>query len=139
MTPSGNLPRRLFLQMLLSLHVYAVSRPAHAYAHKDASHCLDPLPSKLAGFFVHKESAKKVGLEYLKSAPMEADVHLLSNLICSFDEEYRAKLLRADARRFRELLRRRLMLDFEQDKIVMVHGWVLAVTETRICALTALL
>jgi hypothetical protein len=139
MTPSRNLPRRLFLQMLLSLHVFALSRPAHSYARQDASKPFDPLPSKLASFFLHKESAKKVGLEYLKIVPMEADIYLLSNLICSFNEEQRAALLYADSRRFSELLRQRLCLDFEQDRIVTVHGWILAVTEARLCALTALL
>jgi hypothetical protein len=139
MTPSGNLPRRLFLQMLLSLHVYALSRPARSFARKDAPKPFDPLPSKLANFFHHKQSAKKVGLEYLKIAPLEANIYLLSNLICSYNEDYRATLLHADSRKFRELLQQRLCNDFEQDRIVSVHGWILAVTEARICALTALL
>jgi hypothetical protein len=139
MTPSGNLPRRLFLQMLLSLYVFVLSRPAHSYARKDVSKPFDPLPSKLASFFHNKQSAKKVGLEYLKIAPLEADIYLLSNLICSCNEDYRAKLLHADCRGFRELLRQRLCVDFEQDRIVSVHGWILAVTEARLCALTALL
>jgi hypothetical protein len=139
MTPSGNLPRRLFLQVLLSLHVLVFSRPAHSYARKDAVEPSDPLPSKLASFFQHKQSAKKVGLEYLKIAPSEADTSLLSNLICSDDEDYRAKLLCADPSRFNELLRQRLSVDFEQDRIVCIHGWILAVTEARLCALTALL
>ena len=139
MTPSGNLSRRVFLQMLLSLNVYIFSCPAYSHAQKDASHSFDPLPSKLASLFHHKQSAKKVGLEYLKIAPREADISLLSNLICSFDGEYRVKLLHADAGGFRELLRQRLCLDFEQDHIVTVHGWILSVTEARLCALTALL
>jgi hypothetical protein len=139
MTPSGNLPRRLYLQMLLSLHVFVLSRPAHSYARKDASKPFDPLPSKLACFFHHKGSAKKVGEEYLKIAPMEADVSLLADLICTSNEEYRAKLLHADSERFRDLLRQRLCHDFERDRIVIVHGWILAVTEARLCALNALL
>jgi hypothetical protein len=139
MTPSGNLPRRLFLQVLLSLPVFVLSRPAHSYARKGTVKPFDPLPSRLAGFFQHKQSAKKVGLEYLKVAPSEADISLLSNLICSCDEGYRAKLLHADPSRFNELLRQRLSVDFEQDRIVCIHGWILAVTEARLCALTALL
>ena len=139
MTASGKIPRRLFLQMLLSLHVFTLSHPAYSHARKDACNAFDPLPSKLASFFLHKESAKKVGLEYLKIAPMEADIYLLSNLICSFNEEQQVKLLHANSRRLRELLRQKLCLDFEQDRIVTVHGWILAVTEARLCALTALL
>jgi hypothetical protein len=139
MTPSGNLPRRLFLQMLLSLHVFVLSRPAHSYARKDEVKPFDPLPSKLASFFHHNQSAKKVGLEYLKMAPSEADISLLSNLICACDEHYRAKLLRADSSKCRELLRQRISVDFEQDCVVNVQGWILAVTESRLCALTALL
>jgi hypothetical protein len=139
MTPSGNLPRRIFLQVLLSLHVFMFSRSAHSYARKDAVGPSDPLPSKFASFFQHKQSAKKVGLEYLKIVPSETDISLLSNLICSCDEGYRAKLLHADPSRFNELLRQRLSVDFEQDRIVCIHGWILAVTEARLCALTALL
>ncbi len=139
MTPSANLPRRLFLQTLLSLHVFILSRPARSYARQDDSRPFDPLPAKLASFFHHKQSAKKVGLEYLKIVPMEADICLLSSLICSFNEEQRAALLYADSRRFSELLRQRLCLDFEQDRVVTIHGWILAVTEARLCALTVLL
>jgi hypothetical protein len=139
MTLSGNLSRRVFVQILFSLNVYALGRPAHPYAQKASSHSFDPLPSKLASFFLHKESAKNVGLEYLKIAPMEADIHLLSNLICAFDGEYRVELLHADSGGFRNLLRQRLCRDFEQDRIVTVHGWILALTEARLCALTALL
>jgi hypothetical protein len=139
MTLSGNLPRRVFLQMLLSLNVYALSLPAYPCAQQDASHSFDPLPSKLSSFFHHKQSAKNIGLEYLKIAPMEADISLLSNLICSFDREYRVQLLHANSRGFRELLRQRLCVDFEQDNIVIVNGWILAATEARLCALTALL
>jgi hypothetical protein len=139
MTLSGNLPRRVFLQMLLSLNVYALSRPACSYAPQEAPHFSDPLPSKLASFFLHKQSAKNIGLEYLKVAPMEADISLLSNLICSFDGDYRVELLHADSGGFRELLRQRLCVDFEQGDIVIVNGWLLAATEARLCALTALL
>jgi hypothetical protein len=136
MTPSESIPRRFFLQVLFSLHIYAL---IGQYARKDTSNSVDPLPSKLGSFFSHKESATKVGLEYLKSTPMEADIYLLSNLICSSNEEHRAKLLHADSRKLRELLRQRLCLDFEQDRIVNVQGWILAVTEARLCALAALL
>jgi hypothetical protein len=139
MTAFGTIHRRLFLQMLLSLHVFTLGRPASSHARKDTSNSFDPLPSKLASFFLHQESAKKIGLEYLKIAPMEAEICLLSNLICSFNKEQRSALLYADSRRFSELLRQRLCLDFEQDRVVTVHGWILAVTEARLCALTALL
>jgi hypothetical protein len=129
----------LFLQTLSFLHISAFIGLAYPYARKEAADFSDPLPSKLVSFFSHKESAKNIGLEYLKSTPMEADVHLLTSLICSFNEEYREKLLRSNSKRLRELLRQRLCLDFEKDDIVTVHGWILAATEARLCALTALL
>jgi hypothetical protein len=139
MTPSGKIPRRLFLQTLFSLHVSAFIGIAHSYARKETVDSVDPLPAKLVRFFSHKESAKNVGLEYLKSTPMEADVHLLTGLICSSSGDYREKLLHSDTKRLRELLRQRLCLDFEKDNIVTVNGWILAATEARLCALTALL
>jgi hypothetical protein len=139
MTPSRSISRRFFLQTLLSLHIYVLSPLARTYARKDAADLLDPLPSKLGTFFRHGKSAKAIGSEYLKIAPMESDIYLLSNLICSFNEEHRTELLYADSRRFRELLRRRVCVDFEQDRIVKVHGWILALTEARLCALSALL
>jgi hypothetical protein len=139
MTPSGKIPRRLFLQTLFSLHVSAFIGLAHSHARQKADGSVDPLPAKLVSFFSHKESAKQVGLEYLKSTPMEADVHLLTRLICSFNEEYREKLLQSDSKRLRDLLRQRLCIDFEKDDVVTVNGWILAATEARLCALTALL
>jgi len=139
MTPFGNMPRRYFLQVLFSLPIYALIGPHHSDTPKAAADAVDPLQSKLVSFFSHKESAQHVGLEYLKSTPLEADTHLLANLVCSCSEEYRERLMRADSRRFRELLLQRLCLDFEQDRVVSVNGWILAVTEARLCALSALL
>jgi hypothetical protein len=105
---------------------------------RDTAHSLDPLSWKLAHFFLHKKSAKKIGLEYLRCVPREADTHLLTDLICSSQEERWAQLAHADGRMRRELLLHQQRQDFAHGRIVKVQGWILSETEVRLCALAAL-
>jgi hypothetical protein len=92
----------------------------------------------LANFFIHKESASSVGIEYLKCVPKEADVHTLVHLIFSTKSELRTELNKADTNKFRKLLLLQQRQDFEHGRTVKVQGWILSETEARLCALAAL-
>ena len=139
MIPFANISRRLFLQILFSLSILSPLRPTDIFDGSNSSNSHDILPLKLSKFFRKKDSAKRVGLEYLRLVPMEADAHQLTDLICSFNDKQRAKLAQADAGRLREFLLHQQSRDFEQSRTVNVDGWILSETEARLCALAALI
>jgi hypothetical protein len=97
------------------------------------------LPTQLAALLRHQASAKVIGREYLSKYGQEADARVLLDHIA-------ASLAVSDVGRFaatgqglRELLDRTVREDFAVDRVVMLRGWVLSVTEARLCALAALL
>jgi len=131
--------RRSFLHILGCLSLFLLSRPTHSLIKPGESRTSDPLASSLANSFIHRESAAIIGLEYLRYSPAEANIHLLVDLICSSRPERRAELAKADTERCRGLLARQQRQDFEHNRVVKVHGWILSETEARLCALAALL
>lgn len=88
------------------------------------------------GLLVHADSAVVVGLEYLSLHPEERDPKHLRHLI---DEALGDRLDVLDPAVLRERVRQRLRQDFAESRTAIVHGWILSVTESRICALAALL
>ena len=99
---------------------------------------LDPLASKLNGFFHDKDSARVIGREYLRIKPVEADALKLAELICAGRPERYAELNRAGMGKVRSILLHQQREDFDKGVIVNVKGWILSETEARLCALTAL-
>jgi hypothetical protein len=133
------LSRRAFLSMLGVFAAIGFVQPAGALAGLGGSAASDPLVSKLARFFTQKESASRVGREYLRCVPGEADARLLVDLICSTREERRKVFAGADKGKLRELLMLQQRRDFESGRTVNVRGWILSQTEVRLCALAALI
>jgi hypothetical protein len=90
---------------------------------------------RLADMLRHPDSAARLGRFYLEVNPREADAALLVTLISpalppaspSADEA-----LRAD-------LEERIRNDFIYGNTVAVDGWLLSLTEARLCALVSLL
>lgn len=83
-------------------------------------------------------SAAVVGRAYLAGHPAEADRDWLA---AQLDADLRCQNCnpaRSDAARLRAGLARQLRVDFAQSRVVRVDGWVLSVTEARLCALAAL-
>jgi hypothetical protein len=84
----------------------------------------------------HVDSAVAVGREYLRHHPDERDLarirHGLSGALGGPVETLDPAVLR-------ERVRRRVRQDFAEDRIALVDGWILSITEARICALAALI
>ena len=131
--------RRSFLSLFFFLGTIAVIRSEDVFVQADGSHNHHLLASKLANFFHNKESARIVGLEYLRVVPIEADARQLTKLICSHWQERYGETAHADIAQIKQLLLRQQRDDFEKDRIVRVHGWILSETEARLCALAALI
>ena len=97
-----------------------------------------PLGRRLAGLLQHRQGAQLIGQEYLRRAPAEGSVRVLVGLIASSlphgtrrlsalsDEELRAHVLRS------------VHKDFEDGRVVNLGGWIVSLTEARLCAVAAL-
>jgi len=85
----------------------------------------------LAGLFREKAAALAVGRRYLEMYPNEAHPHFLLAAILPKAPPKTEIALRTH---FAHLRRR----DFETGRVVILGGWILSVTESRLCAVFAL-
>jgi hypothetical protein len=94
---------------------------------------------RLGGLFAHIESAQAVGREYLDSVAGEADAAdgLIELVVRALPGRYHT-LREVSDHELRGLLAQRISEDFKEHQTVEVSGWVLARTEARLCALSAL-
>lgn len=115
--------------LLVVLPAYVVTDPG--------TNVLQPLASRLNRFFSSKESAQVIGQRYLAMNPAEADSALLTARI-AMTPQYYLRLASADEPRLRGLILARQQADFAESRTVTIDGWVLSLTEARLCALAAL-
>jgi len=97
----------------------------------------NPLIEKLSNFYIHKLSARVIGREYLRQIPDEANLERLVELLCSEKLLSKEKILHLDLTSLRKLLQSQQQQDFENGQIVRIHGWMLSLTEARLCAISA--
>jgi hypothetical protein len=88
---------------------------------------------QLARLLPHADSAARLGRRYLEDTPQEADatrlVALMGTTLAAGESD--AAL--------RERLETRIHQDFIEGATVSVDGWLLSVTEARLCALVHLM
>jgi len=98
----------------------------------------DPLKLKLKQFFDDQpsalNSAKVIGLQYLKTKPHEADAKILLELIFQ-RAEGEAFVKNLPLQEMKNLISHTVQEDFDKDCTSIVNGWVLSQTELRLCAL----
>jgi hypothetical protein len=129
------LTRRGFLRMTCAIVAMLPTRLPDLFAGTAGSPGRDRLAAKLDGFFHDKDSARAVGREYLRIAPVEADTLKLTELICAGRPERYAELSYASTVKLRRMLLHQQREDFDKGRIVNVKGWILSQTEARLCAL----
>lgn len=96
-----------------------------------------PLAGWLRSMIADLESARRVGQAYLAKAPAEADrQRLLAGLFPRLDPG-EARLGDGPAS-WRDSFSTRCRRDFAEGQTVQIEGWVLSLTEARLCALAAL-
>lgn len=94
-----------------------------------------PLAGWLKTMLADLDSARQVGRAYLTAAPAEADRdRLLAQLFPQLEPGAAADGSTA----WRESFSSRCRQDFADGQTVQVDGWVLSLTEVRLCALAAL-
>jgi hypothetical protein len=135
MTVPPKMSRRTFLIAATGLGVSLAWRSAGSWPFLPASSS----PSqRLAGLLTHTESARIVGLEYLRAVPAEGSRAMLTTRIAARLPGGLETVETASDRRLRELLLRATLTDFEHERTVVLDGWVLSQAEARLCALAAM-
>lgn len=128
-----NSSRRRILKVILAAGFWSTSGRAFAY---QIQHTLDSeTGSMLNGMFGNTESARAVGNAYLRANPNEADQQLLEGAL--FDSSS------SDGRHayqpgFRAAILSKVRGDYAFGRVVTVDGWILSLTEARLCALVTL-
>ena len=94
---------------------------------------------RLAGVLRHPDSAALLGRLYLAGHPQEADAARLVMLIGAAPGPALTPVAAATDEDLRDGLDERIRNDFIGGATVAVGGWLLSVTEARLCALVSLL
>ena len=81
-----------------------------------------------------QETARDIGLAYLQREPGNPDPNQLTDMLLENSPICRS----SDADSIRCFFQQKTWQDFEMGRITIVHGWLLALTEARQCALFAL-
>jgi hypothetical protein len=85
----------------------------------------------------HPESAAVLGREFLRTRPAEADARELARRLGLPGPDLGA-LAPGAARSCKGEILRRHRDDLERGRVVDLHGWILSLTELRLCALLSL-
>ncbi len=93
-------------------------------------------PGNFDGLIRRRESAERIGRRYLAMLPPDTDRSRLLAMSPALDRALRAVRHRPEIAA--GLLRQGIIDDFRHANTVIVDGWVLAVTEARLCAVIAL-
>jgi len=124
--------RRQFLRVAATgavVHLTSTACRSHADAASDAAALAQPELLALVG----PEQVREIGRRYRRAVPAEHDAEALRAAILAASRA--SRLGEAPRVPVAELVRS----DFAEGRTVVVHGWVLSVTEARQCALFSLL
>jgi len=94
---------------------------------------------RLTGMLRHPDSAALLGRLYLDKNPQEADAARLVTLIGATQDPALPPVTAAPDESLRSSLEERIRNDFIDGDTVAVDGWLLSITEVRLCALVSLL
>lgn len=131
-----DMTRRVLLRGIGVLGLAAVATPGVA----SVSPPLDPRQARVAADIVrgtvsNVRGAARLGAAYLRTAPDEADLTRLLDALTAHNPDLAHPGERDMPGDAGSTLRRQIVMDFEQDAVVDVDGWILSRTEVRLAAL----
>lgn len=92
---------------------------------------------RLIGLLTDADRAAALGARYLHVVPKEANARVLTSLLVHSLSRRDVRLEHLSDEQLRESVRRTSTNDFDQARIFELDGWILALTEARLCALAA--
>ena len=92
---------------------------------------------RLIGLLTVRNRAAALGARYLHVVPKEANARVLTSLLLHSLSRRNVRLEHLSDEQLRECVRRASINDFDHERIFELEGWILALTEARLCALSA--
>jgi hypothetical protein len=135
----GGMDRRRFLQLAAAAIGACALRPFQAlrFLWERGDDQASQAAGRLMQAIGHRRSARAVGRAYLATAPQERSIERLIALLTG-DRLPSDRVLNADAKALRAHVQEALSEDFAAGRTVSVRGWMLSLTEARLCALAVL-
>jgi hypothetical protein len=87
-------------------------------------------------YICDKHTIREIGLAYQAQRPEENGSRKLADLLLT-DSSGRPVFSSADNQFIQTLINKKIEQDFEKGNVIVVKGWILAITEARQCALFA--
>ena len=138
MTFFTRLTRRVWLKMVAgTIGAFLLSQNAWlSWNTRSVPHAEEILWHHVQRILIHPESAVVIGRKYLQYRSSEADARQLTRLLVP---EEQLITLRGETglAKLRNIIRSRIREDFLEDRVVTLEGWVLSLTEVRLCSLVA--
>ncbi len=135
---NSNKSRRNFCRLILATSTSIAISPALAQVKSEQTSTYDDLQHKLIRIFHNKDSAKVLGIEYLKNTPEEAHHKILIDKIFA-DSDTRLEIQsKCSSNQIKKILVQTIREDYEHGRIIYLNNWIISKTEARISALVAL-
>lgn len=128
--------RREFLVLAASTLVAVCSSPFGAVSIAQNQHIENRL-TQVSGYVIH--SARVIGRTYLLQTPEERDGDRLIAGILNDHPSLKRDITTLSDKELHLKLQDCIKNDFSDDNIIELGGWVLSITEVRICALHTLI
>jgi hypothetical protein len=124
--------RRKFLYYILG--AAAINVPSLSCRDRNVLSNRTLLLPRLLSRLTDEETVRQIGKTYRKQVKAEDDQDTLADRLL---EEKSGKTVSqtADASFIRTFLEDKIRQDFESDRIIVLRGWILSLTEARQCAL----
>lgn len=133
-----NHSRRKFCRLMLATGTCIAISPALAHVKSRQTSAYSDLQHKLVGLFHDKESARIIGMEYLKNTPEESHHKILIEEIFT-NSDTRLKIqTESSPDRIKNVLVKKIREDYEHGRIIYLKDWIISITEARISALAAI-
>ncbi len=131
--------RRGFLRAIILMGAFIFSPLTRAFQRPGEAAITKQTAEKLVNSIIRRQSAKTVGLEYLRRVPEETDLRMLVDLIYPSRQDINTEIAYENKKKIRKSLLQQHNQDLEHGRTVNVQGWILSETEARLCALAALI
>jgi hypothetical protein len=88
------------------------------------------------GKFCTEKELKGIGIKYMQLIPQENDLSTIGKHL--FKNEA-GQLVDPDAASIEKLINEKMQKDFQAENTMMIDGWVISVTEARVCGVLSII
>ena len=107
-----------------------------ACSSEDYTNIVSVMPKPLPlGKFCNEKELQKIGTNYIQLIPEENELSTIGRQI--FRNEA-GQLVEPNAVAIEKLINEKMQNDFQADNTMMVDGWIISITEARVCGILSL-